>query len=305
MNVAILLLCLLPVQSHLFGKAGLDVPLANPPAAISQEKLNQQLTDAILAGSVDEVKKAIAAGADINYMDHDGKTPAWLALLIGKFDIVLQLLEFGAKGDVTYRGNTFAEAILDKASRSNSIAVKCMALLVLNGVDFSNVKKGGTDITDFVIGSLEKGLSGSVNQLKSNALELVQQLINHGYKIIDKMWDRGDIDLYSYRDIIALCLKNGININQSVNNMGNMHHIMPLSNYKLLPMPALFIAIRLTTPQAIESLLDAGANMDFPADPDGKGMQTPLDWALSNGSSEAIRILMKRGAKTYKQLQNQ
>ena len=67
-------------------------------------------------------------------------------------------------------------------------------------------------------------------------------------------------------------------------------------------MPVFFIAIRLTTPQAIESLLDASANMDFQADPDGKGMQTPLDWALSLGSYESIRILMQRGAKTYKQL---
>lgn len=65
----------------------------------------------------------------------------------------------------------------------------------------------------------------------------------------------------------------------------------------LLPMPALFIAILNDDENEIQHLLEAGADMNQLANPDGKGMQMPLDWAAVNGKHNAMRILIRRGAK--------
>jgi len=310
MKLIALVLCLLSIPTYVVTRAGPEVPMTNPPATISQDKLNQQLTDAILAGSVEEIKKAIAAGADVNHMDSDGKTPVWLALLIGKFDIVVVLLESGAKSNVMYRGKMFPQAFFDKIPGfagntyiDMNFAIKGLSLLIQNGVDFSTISGSGLHvsadrkhITDFAYYALLASIEGYPT-FRANALELTMVLINHKYDMINKIWDNGDGIFYADKDVVALCLKNGINIDQVVHAQQ--------TNKLSIPMPALFIAVMLQKVSAIETLLFAGANINALANPDGKGMQTPLDFAISRSNSEAIRTLMQRGAKTYKQLQGQ
>lgn len=267
----------------------------------------EQLINAILNGKLDEVKQAINAGADIHMPDHEGKMPVWLALLMGKFDIVVELLELSAKSDKIYRDKTFIQGVIDKVRSDDPSAVKCLSLLLLNGADFSQIKQ---NMIDFSFGLIKQNLThlGGRNPqlLKSNTFELIQQLINRGYKIVDKIWDSGEPQLYANKELVDFCLKNGVNINQNVTfglgSLVNLRHKGVMTAKSTIPMPALFVAVKWGGAQAIENLLNAGADMNQLANPDGKGMQTPLDWALSNASSNAIRILMQRGAKTASQL---
>jgi len=258
-----------------------------------------QLIKAILDGSVDEIKKAISAGADVNNVESDGKTPIWQALLLGKFGLVNALLESGAKTDVKYRDKTFVQAVVDVLNnmgsgtlRSNNIdplIIKTLSLLVAKGVDFSVVKitKGST-IADMIV-------QLSFGNVSADLLELMQQLALHGYpKIADKIWIAG---FEWNKDLITFCLKNGIDVNQNI----------PTGAYNLSPMPMLFFAIRQNNNSkiandGIENLLNAGADINLQANPDGKGMQTPLDYAESLGKTGAIRVLMQRGAKTASEL---
>ena len=250
--------------------------------------VQNQLTQAILKGSLDEVKKAINEGADINYVDSDGKTPVWFALLLEDWDIVNELLELGAKYDVVYRGNTYVQVVIDKALNKNDSRIdKCLTLLFLDGVHIPYASKFSFNVD--VLRMLRQIM----------ILEKRQELASRKYGMVHKLWNVGDWYLYQNKDMIEFCLKHGVDINQNINNF----KLNVFSHSKFHPMPALFIAIKWGTKEAIENLLDAGANINLLANPDGKGMQTPLDWALSNGSSNAIRILMQHNAKTLKELQ--
>jgi hypothetical protein len=283
---------------------------------IVKPEVQSQLIKAILDSSVEEVKKAINAGADVNNVESNGKTPLWQALLLGKFGIVNALIESGAKTDVTYRDKTIAQAVVDviynmhahgfKATNTDPLLLKTLSLLVAKGVDFSAVKIArfgllqSPTLADIVVQSLL--LSGEYNnpnikpqdinpQIRADFLELIQQLKLHGYNtIIDKIWN--DENFNWTKDLITFCLKNGVDINQNI----------PIKKPNLSPMPALFFAIwknqdREVFNDAIENLLDAGADINLKANPDGKGMQTPLDYAESLGKPNVIRILMQRGAK--------
>lgn len=67
-----------------------------------QTQLNQALKKAASLGHVDEVKKYIAQGADVQWRDpaDNGKTPLTKAVLLERFEVVKVLLENGA--DIHY-----------------------------------------------------------------------------------------------------------------------------------------------------------------------------------------------------------
>jgi hypothetical protein len=118
------------------------------PQAVNKAA-QDQLSKAIVDVSVDEVKKAISAGADVNKVESDGKTPIWQAVLLGKFGIVNALLESGTRTDVTYKGKTFVQAVVDvinnmrygsfKWANTDPLILKTFSILAVNGVDFSGV----------------------------------------------------------------------------------------------------------------------------------------------------------------------
>jgi len=288
-------------------------PIVKPEVQPQPQKINKaaqdQLIKAILDGSVEGVKKAISAGADVNKVESDGKTPLWQALLLGKFGLANALLESGAKTDVTYKGKTFVQAVVDvilnmrgffKSTNIDPLILKTFSFLVAHGVDFSGVKFVGyglnqnSTIADMIVKLLineRRNLRDINPQMTADFLELLQQLKLHGYnKIADTIWN--NVSFAWDKDLVTFCLKNGVDINQNI----------PTTVRNLLPMPALFFAIRQNQDHkqlndAIENLLNAGADINLKANPDGKGMQTPLDYAESLGKTGAIRILMQRGAK--------
>lgn len=345
MKLIVLMPCLFLISTSIAARVYPNTPIAGSqsvvvPPIVLQETLNNQLTDAILAGSFANVKKSIVAGADVNYADSDGKTPVWLALLLGNFKGVFELLESGAKSDVVYKGISFAQAFFDVADINDVLHIQILRLLVTNGVDFNNMsrKRDGGTVVDFVAQALD--LSARNSNLKVEAIQLaedVQKFTNarstykvygHPYSMKEELWLTGNCYFYSEPGIVDLCVKSGIDIkkskvthirgNRAQDNKGAGYSSYVFSvermGMELKPMSALFITIlansgrhmtifdSLYSSKGLQTLLDMGVDINSVEEPDNKGPQTALDWALANGSSDAIRILMKRGAKTYKQL---
>ena len=99
-------------------------PTVNP-------EIQSQLMKAILDGSIEGAKKAISAGADINNVESDGKTPLWQALLLGKFGIVNALLESGAKTDIPYKGKKYG-LVLDVGGYKKNVFTIAPSLYITN-----------------------------------------------------------------------------------------------------------------------------------------------------------------------------
>lgn len=293
------------------------------------------LLKAIEAGSLMKVKQAIAAGADVNQINAESKSPLLLAAEKNMFDIVLELLEWGAKVEDT----EFPQLLLDAvdpgmgfgSSINLTLAIKCLALLVANGVDFSGIKinratgglspqkkvKTNDDIITFTVDSCKKAFNGSYavqTELQHNLLELIRQLASHGYPIIDKIWNVGGEmpSLYEHKELVDLCIKHGINLNKNVEYRFNQAGAPSANNKTFASMPPLFIAIKGSPDSsaynnnsyknAVKILLEAGANINQLADPDGKGMRTPLDMAFELEKTHEIDFLIQNGAKTARQL---
>ena len=66
----------------------------------SNEELTQALFAAVTNGRVDEVKKLIAQGADVNVVDEYGRTPLHITAAAGQVEIVKLLLAHGARLEI-------------------------------------------------------------------------------------------------------------------------------------------------------------------------------------------------------------
>lgn len=330
MNIraVILSLCLLSLDYVNAIERGNSQPTTGVSAAVSP---TVHITDRLLIEAEEKndlakAKQAISAGADMNGLTTYGVPFIWSSLIRGNFDMVLTLLKSGAKV-VDYNGKSFAQAVLNKAislyrnpNPQLSFVTECLSLLVANGINFSNVVSDaydgkGQDIAAFAINLCERLVTSRADHdvyvSKAIVLELVQQLTNHGYSIVEKLWNKGgDNRLYQDKDWVGICLKNGVDMNQNI--IVHMQQIWMRSGEPFSgptpksSVPALFIAVIRGDQEALQVLLDAGANINQLVDPDGKGMQTPLDWALAHQSSHrnTIDFLLKYGAKTSKQLQS-
>ncbi len=336
----IFVFCLSSHAIFIYSDQRIDPVQQAPVSAQTSYAPNAQdlyLFKAIEAGSLEKLKQAIAAGADVNHANAEGKTPLLLAFKNNRIDIVLELLEWGAKV-VDFE---FPQLLLDAvdpemgfgslSSNDFPLAIKCLALLVANGVDFSGIKinratggfspqkkiKTNDDIVTFTLNTCKRAFNVSFAAqpgLQKNLLELVQQLESHGYAIIDKLWNVGGEmpSLYEHKEFVDLCIKHGIDLNKNVEYRLNQSGSSSANNKTFASMPPLFIAIKGSPDSsaynnnsyknAVKTLLDAGANINQLADPDGKGMRTPLDLAFELEKTHEIDFLIQHGAKTARQL---
>lgn len=146
------------------------------------------LIKAIDANNLDEVKKLIANGAEVNEMDDLFQTPIEIAVLSGQLDIVKFLVESGAEDRSTIseavklgnmpmtvylieNGFSIGEAIV-YAVEANDL--KMVTYLAENGADvnFSQKRKTGLFKKHYV--------SPIGEAIALNNLELIQLLIKHG-----------------------------------------------------------------------------------------------------------------------------
>lgn len=108
---------------------------------LRQHGAKDSLHDLMAAGDMDEVKRLIAEGAEINGTDGNGQTPLHLAVLAGRKDIVELLIAQGA--DPNAKANTWDTTPLIAALRNGHENIA--KLLIAKGADVT--AKGRGDYT--------------------------------------------------------------------------------------------------------------------------------------------------------------
>lgn len=284
---------------------------------IDRTQAQDALYQAIASDSEEGIKKAITAGADVN-REKDGKPLLLTAILLNR--------------------NKAIEALLGAGARSNKILVEYALKLDNLKAAYSLVKKGNLDINalynektlleyaqhdlpmallilksgaklqnsqEFVVQAFD--VLGPNNSQKQTGLDLIQEVINHGYDVRTNnyLWDivlqRGDHEAQCLA-ILDLLMKNGANPNQIIESPY-------LRERKNAPLTPLFIAIKFATKRIVQFLLDAGADINQRATPDAYNMTirtdksrpssplvTPLAYAISLGKSGIVELLTARGA---------
>ena len=81
--------------------------------------LNEQLFKAVKSNEIEEVKKLIDAGADVNVVNVDGETALYWASYKGRSEIVKMLIEAGADVNVVNKNHTKIEDIINKILVNN------------------------------------------------------------------------------------------------------------------------------------------------------------------------------------------
>ena len=227
------------------------------------------LLKAIMSGTADEIKQALQP---VINQGKNNIAPITWAVLLRKSDAVKTLLDCGASIDST---------IVQYAVKMGDL--KAMLEIV----------KSGTDISEYMQDYMRSCIRA--RDLSSNSeivLELIQELINHGYNVNDvwKIQANDGSNIYEAfgGKALRLLLKNNANPNQVIT--GNQWGETPL-----------LIAIFRRNKQAVEILLGAGTDINQ------KGLTfngrrsvltplTPLSYAVEIGCHEVVELLLERGA---------
>lgn len=265
------------------------------------------LHKAILNNSIEEMRQAINAGADVN-RQHNGKSPLFWAVILKRSNTIEYLLECGAKDDVSIiqhavnQQDIKSAVLIAKSCNFNLDAVYAGDTLIRhasNAIDFESalilLKSGANpDLRSDkpMKGGSMLGLAVNIIVNKSwpqktidSAFELIQEILNRGYDV-NNLWQL-EFNNMGVRDleIIKFMKKNGVDVNHQVIRNGYAGSWTPL-----------FLAIRSHDKAKIKLLLDYGADINQKAEPDG--IHTPFSFALASGThTEIIELLIQRGAK--------
>jgi len=254
--------------------------LASPDQIVTKEKLegwlaagadiDQELSNAIIAGDMDRIKFLLSKGADVNKQDSQGWTPLANAARQRKDKVAALLIEHGADPNLASDGTTPLIAAVMRDS------VPTVDVLLKNGAKIEEVGPEGY-----------RPLSIAIADSRYDA---AKALIEHGADINAASGEDGLTPLMvaaaqtgpaegarflpgSVRpiDIAKMLVKKGADVNAKAKN----------------GMTPLMIAATHNSPPMIGLLMDAGA------DPDAKNAlgQTASDVAKINGNEEAAQAI--------------
>jgi ankyrin repeat protein len=256
------------------------------------------LSKAIAKDSKEEIRKAIHAGADINYVK-DSISPLRLALLLKKTVAFQFLLKCGAIPN--------KEMIEDAIKIRDIKAAYLLAMLSDNDINkfYSNSpccepNSSGAPLLTIACccGDFETALllvkigaiptryaldiiAGNINN--PIILAIIQTLINRGYDV-NNFWA---LSCYS-KEFLTLILQQ---------YHANPNHIFTFSNNKKDKNTPLACAILQEKKEAVRILLEFGANINKVVNtyPLSK-FKTPLALAIELGATEIIELLIEHGA---------
>lgn len=174
---------------------------------VSQEQLDQTLLKSSELGLLEEVKKCLKSGANIEAADKDGVTPLCLAVGEGHLDVVNLLISSGAKVDVI-DGSGFG--LLHWAAYANEKAsLELIELLVRKFQLDLNTKDSAQGWTPLIAAINTKGLSLTTLLLRLGADVNLPDLL--GWTPLHHAAFRQRIE------IVRELLKNGADKNQKNN----------------------------------------------------------------------------------------
>jgi len=244
---------------------GLNLTVPEYTAAVIQftkiKSAQEMLHQAILDNSAEGIKKAIAAGANVN-LEKEGKLPILWALLLNKLDALEELLVCGANPNQTLI--------------QSAIKMRNMKAILLF------IKKGLVSLSSDELSSL---LTYSKEDVM---LQIINELLSQGYDA-NKLWTvlMHFMHKFSSKDceiLINCIIKKGANPDQVI------------LRGKGIAVTPLFLAIEWRNNEATRVLLAIGANPNQKANPKG-AMQTPLSCAVDCGTNpRIIELLLAHGA---------
>lgn len=221
------------------------------------------LLKAIMTGTTDDIKKSVQPVLE---QGKNNMSPTIWAMLLQKPSALEALLECGAKFDAG------VGALLAKMGD-----IKTALVIVRSGVDISAIMDN----------YIELALRFIAEHPSDQALELIQELIKHGYnvdRILNFEFSNSFKCVYTDEAVFNLLIKNGINPNQII-----------VSKRTGLTSTPILRAIEWGSEKAVITLLDAGANINQKAQQNGK-TYSPLSWAIECGRTSMIPFFLERGA---------
>ncbi|MBI5249104.1 MAG: ankyrin repeat domain-containing protein [Desulfomonile tiedjei] len=272
------------------------------------EALKQDLFDFCRRREVDEVRRLLTSGFDVDVTLPDGTTPLMVAAQVGSEDLVELLLQFGAKLNAS---DNLGATALTWASRNGHRGT--IRLLLIKGATVQNPSRGqgpsnggngpkndteiaartveskktaadGSRLFEFVSGDLTiKANSRSKALLKAcsrGRLDAVELLVKAGVHV-DSRSKYGNTPLMraafkGHTTVAAFLLKMGADINAE-NTQGNT---------------ALMAAVLSDKKDMVEFLLARGANVN----PSNVDSNYPLTVAAMSGNLRIAEILLNSGA---------
>ncbi|MCX6278007.1 MAG: ankyrin repeat domain-containing protein [Bacteroidetes bacterium] len=250
-------------------------------------------------------KMLMAAGADLNLIDHHQASPLHFAAAFGSIEVGRLLIQAGANIDAhDAKGMTPLEVAL---AQGHSDFAKMLSertelnLSPQNGdlsiaLFMKAVSDGNTEyVCDLLTKgvnpntALESGVTALMIAAENGYADIVQALLEMGAVVNAKRFDIGATALHfagqnGHYDVVEDLLKNGADVNAKMNDGKTALMAAALDGHT----------------EIVNQLLDHGAIINERKN-DGT---TPLILAAMEGHAETVRVLVARGADLYSQVIN-
>jgi ankyrin repeat protein len=225
-----------------------------------------------------------AGGADVNAAQGDGTTPLHWAVYKVDRELVTELLERGAKADVT---NRYGSSPLAEAAKLGDLAL--VRELLDAGAD---VESPNAD-----------GQTALMLAARIGSLDLARLLVERGADVNAKETWRDQTALIwavdnNFPELTQFLIDSGADVNAraSANDWDSQITAEPRAQYRPVGgLTVLLYAARSGCTRCVRSLLAAGADIDKPT-PEG---MTPLMIAIDNQAYDTARLLLDEGANPH------
>jgi len=295
----------------------------------------EMLHKGILNDSAEEIKNAVALGANVNKPIEE-KSPILWAVLLKKSNAVEALLDFGVKTDkstieLALKLNDIKSAVIIAIKGKHDLDTEYLGRCLFQHCIENNSKIGclnailelikaganlkyidsntGMSLKDYIL-NLSNPIGDHAEEnydlVIQTCIEIFSQMINRGMSI-NYFWFADKCTWYAkfYEDTTS-CKKF---LEFLLSNHGNINYRFSIPGISSASQwTPLFVAIEKGNAKILQLLLDAGANINekvipYPKNAGRPGritsdkIYTPLSFAIDLGYSEIIELLLKRGAQ--------
>ena len=255
---------------------------------------NDQLLSKVLERDVNTVRQLLSEGADVNYINEQGKFALRFASKNGDIDMVEVLLTRGAQIDLQDSNHLGSSALYEASSNGH---IDVVELLLKHGANIDIQKNNGT--TPLFI-ACEKGHFKVAELLIEKGANVNLQM-NDGLTTLLIALDRG------HEEVAKLLIKNGVQVDVKYEGASPLYNASNRKWVEVVDMlikngapvdvqyngsSSLYIASSKGHVKVVKVLLENGAKVDLQYNG-----SSPLCIATWNKHTEVVKLLLERGAK--------